>query len=114
MPMGIGRIRQRRNQMTKVKVRCGGCGKMNRDELADRCSVCGTILADAVRRRAAKLGSISEGPSFTALVETEVLAWQEYAAGRNRPGGVQSRRPTELDEPKPSKLPWRRGKDSSL
>jgi hypothetical protein len=99
--------------MPKVKVRCGGCGKMNRDALADRCSVCGTILADAARRRAAKLGAISEGPSFTALVENEVLAWQEYAAGRNRPGGT-SRRPTELDEPKPSKLPWRRGKEPLL
>jgi hypothetical protein len=93
--------------MAKVKVRCTGCGKVNRDELADRCSVCGTILADAARRRAAKLGSVSEGPAFNDMVETEVAAWQEYASGRNRPGAV-SRRPTELDEPKPSKLPWRR------
>jgi hypothetical protein len=95
--------------MAKVKVRCEGCGKMNRDELVDRCSVCGTILADAARRRAAKLGSISEGPTFTALVENEVAAWQEYAAGRNRPGN-KTRRPTELDEPKQSKMPWRRVK----
>jgi ribosomal protein L37E len=92
--------------MAKVKVRCDGCGKMNRDEMADRCSVCGTILADAARRRAVKLGSVSEGPAFNVLVENEVAAWQEYAAGRNRPGAV-SRRPTEVDEPKPSKLPWR-------
>lgn len=97
--------------MGKVKVRCLGCGKMNRDELADRCSVCGTILADAARRRAAKLGSISEGPTFTVLVENEVAAWREYAEGRNRPG-TKSRRPAELDaERKPSKFPWRRDKE---
>jgi hypothetical protein len=92
--------------MAKVKVRCGGCGKMNRDEMADRCSVCGTILADAAKRRAAKLGSVSEGPAFSVLVENEVAAWQEYAERRNRPG--TTRRPTELDEPAPSRLPWRR------
>lgn len=95
--------------MAKVKARCIGCGKVNRDELADRCSVCGTILADAARRRAAKLGSISEGPAFSVLVENEVAAWKEYAEGRNQPG-AKSRRPTELDEPAPSRLPWRRGK----
>jgi ribosomal protein L37E len=94
--------------MAKVKVRCDGCGKMNRNELADRCSVCGTILADAARRRAAKLGSVSQGPAFNDLVETEVAAWQEYAEGRNRPGAM-TRRPTEVvDEPKTSRLPWRR------
>jgi len=95
--------------MTKVKVRCTGCGKVNRDELADRCSVCGTILADAAKRRAAKLGSVSEGPAFNVLVENEVAAWQEYASGRNRPGAI-SRRPGELDESKPSKLPRRKPK----
>jgi ribosomal protein L37E len=93
--------------MTKVKVRCNGCGKVNRDELADRCSVCGTILADAARRRAAKLGSVNEGPTFNSLVETEVAAWQDYEEGRSGSGSV-SRRPSELDEPKPSKIPWRR------
>ncbi|MEY2452913.1 MAG: hypothetical protein QOD92_2487 [Acidimicrobiaceae bacterium] len=92
--------------MAKVKVRCGGCGKMNRDEMADRCSVCGTILADAAKRRAAKLGSVSEGPAFSVLVENEVAAWKEYAEGRNRPG--RTRRPTELDDAAPSRLPWRR------
>jgi hypothetical protein len=95
--------------MAKVKVRCTGCGAMNRDELADRCRVCGTILADAARRRAAKLGKVSEGPAFTDLVENEVAAWQEYAENRNRPG-ARTRRPTELDDAPPSRLPWRRGK----
>ena len=113
LPMGIGRVRHRKKLMAKVKVRCSGCGKMNRDELADRCSVCGTILADAARRRAAKLGSVSEGPAFTVLVENEVAAWKEYAEGRSRAGN-KSRRPSELDEDsKPSKFPWRRGKESS-
>jgi hypothetical protein len=96
--------------MAKVKVRCIGCGKVNRDALADRCSVCGTILVDAARRRAAKLSSVNEGPAFNELVENEVSAWQEYAEGRNRPGAV-TRRPTEVEEPKASKLPWRRAKD---
>jgi hypothetical protein len=105
--MGTGRVRHRKKLMAKVKVRCTGCGKMNRDELADRCSVCGTILDDAARRRAAKLGSVTEGPAFSVLVENEVAAWQEYASGRNRPGAT-TRRPTELAEPKTSKLPWRR------
>ena len=93
--------------MAKVKVRCTGCGKVSRDELADRCSICGTMLADAARRRSARLGSVTEGPAFSVMVENEVAAWQEYAEGRNRPGGV-SRRPPEMDEPKASKLPWRR------
>ena len=106
--MGEGRIRHGKKLMANVKVRCTGCGKVNRDDLADRCSVCGTILADAARRRAAKLGSVSEGPAFSVLVENEVAAWQEYASGRNRPGA--DRRPTEVDEPKPSRLPWRRSK----
>ena len=105
--MGTGRVRPRKKLMAKVKVRCDGCGKVNRDELADRCSVCGTILADAAKRRAAKLGSVNEGPAFNELVENEVAAWQEYAEGRNRPSAT-TRRPTELEEQKPSKLPWRR------
>jgi PP-loop superfamily ATP-utilizing enzyme len=92
--------------MAKDKVRCTGCGKVNRDALADRCVICGTIFADAVQRRAARLGAVTEGKSFGELVENEVLAWQEYASGRNRPG-TKTRRPAELDEPKPSRLPWR-------
>lgn len=95
--------------MAKGKVRCVGCGAMNSDALADRCRVCSTLLPDATRRRAAALGSISEGPAFTALVETEVEAWKEYAERRNLPG-AKSRRPTDLDEPPRSKLPWRRVK----
>jgi DNA-directed RNA polymerase subunit N (RpoN/RPB10) len=92
--------------MAKVKVRCPGCGKVNRDELAERCIVCGTMLGDTERIQAAKQG-ISQGPAFNELVENEVAAWQEYASGRNRPGAI-SRRPAELDEPKASRLPWRR------
>ena len=93
--------------MAKVKVRCTGCGAMNRDELADRCRVCGTILADAAHRRAAKLGAVSSGPAFSVLVESEVAAWEQYAEKRNEPN-AKSRRPPELDAPKTSKLPWRR------
>jgi hypothetical protein len=104
--MGIGRVRQRRKLMAKVKVRCPGCGKVNRDDLAERCAICGTMMGDAARRQAAKLG-VSQGPAFNELVENEVAAWQEYASGRNRPGAI-TRRPTEPDEPKPSRLPWRR------
>ena len=96
--------------MAKVKVRCPGCGAMNSDALADRCRVCGTILADAPRRRAAKLGSVSEGPAFSVLVENEVAAWEQYAEKRNEPN-AKSRRPPELDAPKPSRLPWRRKSD---
>ena len=97
--------------MAKVKVRCTGCGAVNRDELADRCRVCGTILADAAHRRAAKLGAVSEGPAFSVLVESEVAAWEQYAEKRNEPN-AKSRRPAELDAPKASKLPWRRKSDS--
>jgi hypothetical protein len=93
--------------MAKFKVRCPGCGAMNSDALAERCRVCSTMLPNATRRRSDKLEAISAGPAFNEIVETEVAAWQEYAAGRSRPG-AKSRRPTELDEPKPSKLPWRR------
>jgi hypothetical protein len=92
--------------MAKVKIRCTGCGKMNRDEFAERCSICGTMLEDAARRRAARIGA-TEGPAFSVLVENEVAAWQEYAEGRNRPGGI-SRRPAEMDEQPASRLPWRR------
>lgn len=105
--MGVGRVGRRKKLMAKVKVRCTGCGKVSRDELADRCSVCSSLLADAARRRSARLGSVTEGPAFSVMVENEVSAWQEYAAGRNRPGAM-TRRPTELDEKKVSKLPWRR------
>ena len=92
--------------MAKVKVRCPGCGKLNRDDFAERCAICGTMMGDAAKRQAARQG-ISEGPAFNELVENEVAAWQEYASGRNRPGAV-SRRPTDPDEPKPSRRPWRR------
>ena len=105
--MGVGWVGRRKKLMAKVKVRCIGCGKVNRDELADRCSVCGTLLADAARRRSARLGAVTEGPAFSVMVENEVAAWQEYASGRNRPGAM-SRRPVDLDEPKTSKLSWRR------
>jgi hypothetical protein len=98
--------------MGKVKVRCPGCGAMNSDAMADRCRVCGTMLPDGASRRALKLGSVSEGPTFTVLVENEVAAWNTYAEGRDRPN-IKSRRPPELDaEPKPSKLPWRRSKET--
>jgi hypothetical protein len=92
--------------MAKVKVRCTGCGKMNRDEFTERCVICGTMLADAARRRTARIGA-TEGPAFAVLVENEVAAWQEYAEGRNRPGAM-SRRPPEMDEKPASRLPWRR------
>ena len=93
--------------MAKVKVRCIDCGAMNSDSLAERCRVCHSMLPDSTRRRADKLGSVSAGPAFATLVENEVAAWKEYAEGRNRPG-AKTRRPTELDEEKTSRLPWRR------
>jgi len=110
--MGIGHVRRKRILMAKVKVRCPGCGAMNADPMANRCRVCSAMLPDHTKRAALKLGSVSEGPAFAAIVETEVAAWKEYAEGRNRPG-LKSRRPAELDaEPKPSRFPWRRAKDT--
>jgi hypothetical protein len=61
------------------KVMCVGCGKKNTNPLADRCSICGTILPNANRRRAAMLGVTTAGPSFNVLVESEVGVWQQYA-----------------------------------
>ena len=92
--------------MAKVKVRCLDCGAVNSDALATRCRVCSSMLPDMNKRQAAQLGA-TEGPAFAVLVENEVAAWQEYAEGRNRPG-AKTRRPTELDDAAPSRLPWRR------
>jgi hypothetical protein len=94
--------------MVKSKVRCTGCGAVNGDELADRCRVCHAILPDAARRRAANLDAKTDGPAFNDLVESEVLAWQEYAAGRNRPG-AKTRRPSD-EEAAPAKRAWFRSK----
>ncbi len=92
--------------MADVKVRCPGCGKKTTDPLADRCQICGSILPDANRRRAAKLGAATAGPAFTELVESEVEVWRLYADTANRP--PKTRRPPELDEaPRPRRL-WRR------
>jgi hypothetical protein len=85
-------------EMAEGKVRCDGCGAKNTDPMADRCRICGALLPDATKRRAAKVGATAGGPAFTELVETEVSAWREYAEARNR-----SRKPVE-DESTPQKI----------
>jgi hypothetical protein len=82
--------------MADAKVRCPACGAKNSDPLAERCRICGGMLPNANARRAARIGATTDGPSFDELVENEVTAWREYAAGRGRP---MSRRPEEIDEP---------------
>jgi len=82
--------------MADAKVRCPACGAKNSDSQSERCRICGGILPDATNRRNARIGATTEGPGFAELVENEVSAWREYAAGRGRP---MTRRPAELDEP---------------
>lgn len=82
--------------MADAKVRCPACGAKNSDALAERCRICGGILPDAHGRRNARIGATAEGPGFAELVDNEVTAWREYAAGRGR---TTTRRPPELDEP---------------
>ena len=92
--------------MADAKVRCPACGAKNSDSLSERCRICGGptgapisargMLPDANRRRNARIGATHEGPGFAELVENEVSAWREFAAGRGRP---MTRRPAELDEP---------------
>lgn len=82
--------------MADAKVRCPACGAKNSDSLAERCRICGGILPQASQRRNARIGAATEGPGFAELVENEVNAWREYAAGRGRP---MTRRPSDVDEP---------------
>ena len=97
-----------------TKVRCAACGAKNTDDLAERCRICGSLLPDAVRRRKDKLEATTAGPTFQVIAETEVTAWQEYAARRSAPG-PKSRRPPD---PEPvdggtdagTRWKWRRGK----
>ena len=90
--------------MAKGKVRCVHCGAQNADGSADRCRICAGLLPDATRRRADRLGEVTAGPAFNAIVEQEVVTWQEIE--KRGAEGPRSRRPTEGDDNGRSR--WRR------
>jgi len=92
--------------MAKGKVRCVHCGAQNADALAERCRICHGLLPDAARRRVDRLGEVTAGPAFNAIVEQEVVTWQEIE--KRGAEGARSRRPTEADSNGRSR--WRRRK----
>lgn len=92
--------------MAKGKVRCVHCGAQNTDTSAERCRICAGLLPDASRRRVDRLGEVTAGPAFNAIVEQEVVTWQEIE--KRGADGPRSRRPTEADANGRSR--WRRRK----
>ncbi|HEV3226617.1 MAG TPA: hypothetical protein VGZ52_07275 [Acidimicrobiales bacterium] len=81
-----------------MKIRCPGCGKKSTDPMAERCRICATMLPGSQRRLQDQQNAADQGPSFSALVESEVGVWREYEDGGGR-RGPKSRRPVELGGP---------------
>ena len=95
--------------MAQGKVRCVECGAKNADVLAERCRICGGLLPDAVKRRADRLGAVTDGPAFNILVEHEVESWQ--ALEKRESEGPRSRRPPGDDaDPNKGRWGWRRAR----
>ena len=96
--------------MAKGKVRCVHCGAQNTDALAERCRICAGLLPDATRRRVDRLGEVTAGPAFNAIVEREVVTWQEIE--KRGVEGPRSRRPTDVEANGRSRWRRRKGADA--